>query len=81
MTGRQVSTSPAGRHVSPAGRSTASSPSTLRRGSLEGALAFDRLSLGGLASLAVGTLQSPLPGNLWPAGRFGGVMSPPFETT
>ena len=50
------------------------------KGRMEGALTFERLSLGGLASLGLGTLQAPLPGNLWPSGRFGGVLPPPFES-
>ncbi|MFZ4533827.1 MAG: AsmA-like C-terminal region-containing protein, partial [Alsobacter sp.] len=45
----------------------------------EGALALDRLALPGLASLALGPLQAPLPGGLWPANRFGAVPPPPFS--
>ncbi len=51
------------------------------RGQLDGALALDRLALPALSGLALGRLQAPLPGNLWPAGRFGGVLPPPFDTT
>lgn len=50
-------------------------------GKATGALGFDRLTLGGISSLALGTLQPPLPGNVWPAGRFGSVMAPPFDAT
>ncbi|MHB2167543.1 AsmA family protein [Alsobacter sp. R-9] len=51
------------------------------RGRLDGALDLERLSLASLSGLALGRLQAPLPGNLWPAGRFGGVLPPPVDTT
>ncbi len=53
----------------------------LGRGRLDGALQLDRLALSTVSGLALGRLQAPLPGSLWPGGRFGGVLPPPFETT
>jgi hypothetical protein len=48
---------------------------------LEGELSFDKLSFPGLAALALGPLQPPLPASLWPSNRFGSVSPPPFDTT
>jgi hypothetical protein len=52
-----------------------------KAGSVTGDLSVDRLALGSLAGLSLGPLQPPLPGSIWPAGRFGSTLPPPLDAT
>lgn len=48
---------------------------------VDGRLETDTVSLGGLASLGIGSVGSPIAGSIWPSSRFAPPGAPPFDIT